>query len=155
MMTWVEKQAGTRSRRLSFRRVTRDAGEGRVSAMTGLILSQTCETEGCWGLESSVHTIFPAQDSQTSANSLKCTKQKNFILVNAIFLRRCLMVSYVFVVSCRQWLSLTGLRFSTIGSGSAVCVLRLLILWNNTSLTLKSVNISRCQQPKCNTDVNW
>ena len=28
MMTWVEKQAGTRSRRLSFRRVTRDAGEG-------------------------------------------------------------------------------------------------------------------------------
>ena len=79
MMTWVEKQAGTRSRRLSFRRVTRDAGEGMVSAMTGLILSQTCETEGCWGLESSVHTIFPAQDSQTSANSLKCTKQKNFL----------------------------------------------------------------------------
>ena len=39
----------------------------------GVILSQTCETEGCWDLESSVHTIFSAQ---TQSNICKIFKYK-------------------------------------------------------------------------------
>ena len=43
MMTWVEKEAGTRIRNVSLRRVSRDVREGRASAMSGIILSQTCD----------------------------------------------------------------------------------------------------------------
>ena len=39
MMTWVEREAGTRSRRVSLRRVNRVVMEGRASAMPGNIES--------------------------------------------------------------------------------------------------------------------
>ena len=42
-MTWVEKAAGTRIKRLSLRRVTRVVREGRETAMTGTMMSQACE----------------------------------------------------------------------------------------------------------------